>query len=59
MMASRFGALIAAAMSAVARVLGVVIYYLLRAIYRPKDRAVALTGIGLIILAAVIYWTAT
>jgi len=50
---NRFGGAIANAMGAVARVLGVLIYYLLRAIYRPKERAIALGGLALIIAAIV------
>ena len=53
-MASRFGAVAATAMSAVARVLGVVIFYLLRWIYRPNERAIALTVLASIIAVIVL-----
>ena len=53
-MANRFGAVAANAMSAVARVLGVVIFYLLRWIYRPNERAIALTVLASIIAVIVL-----
>lgn len=55
-MAGRFGAVVAHAMSGVARVLGVVIYYLLRAIYRPRERMIALGGLAAVLAAIVGYW---
>lgn len=55
-MATQFGVVIANVMSAVARVLGYVIYGLLRAIYRPKDRMLALGGIGIVAILALIIW---
>ncbi|HEX8302479.1 hypothetical protein [Sphingomonas sp.] len=56
-MGSRFGALVANTMSAVARVLGVAIYYLLRAIYRPRERMIALAGLAVIaaLVVALVY----
>ena len=53
-MASRFGAVAANAMSAVARVLGVVIFYLLRWIYRPNERAIALAVLAAIVATIVL-----
>lgn len=56
-MPTRFGGAIANAMGAVAKVLGHGIYYLLRAIYRPRDRMIALAGIAVLaaIIAALVY----
>lgn len=51
-MPSRFGGAIANAMGAGAKVLGHGIYYLLRFIYRPRDRMIGIAGIA--VIAAVI-----
>ncbi len=49
MAGGRLGAFAANVLSGGARVLGVLIYYLLRAIYRPRDRAIALGGLAVLV----------
>lgn len=48
-MASRFGGVIANAMGAGAKVIGYGMYYLLRFIYRPRDRMIGLAGLAVAI----------
>jgi len=55
-MATRFGAVLANAMGAGARVIGYGMYYLLRSIYRPRDRMIALGGLAVIVAAIVALW---
>ncbi|WP_157073575.1 hypothetical protein [Sphingomonas soli] len=57
-MPNRFGGAIANAMGAIAKVLGYGIYYLLRVIYRPRDRMIALAGAAAlaVIIAALVYF---
>ena len=51
------GAFLAAILSSIARVLGVVIFYALRIIYRPRERAVALAiAAGFAALVALAIW---
>lgn len=53
-MTNRVGSAVATAMSGAARVAGYLIYYLLRAIYRPRERAIALGGLAVILLALIL-----
>jgi len=54
-MATPFGAMVANAMGAGAKVLGHAIYWLLRIIYRRKEKLIAL-GVVLAIVAALVAW---
>ncbi|MES2987999.1 MAG: hypothetical protein V4808_08840 [Pseudomonadota bacterium] len=56
-MTSRFGGAIANAMGSVAKVIGHGMYYLLRFIYRPRDRMIGLAGLAAIVavIALLVY----
>ncbi len=54
-MSNRFGGLVADAAGAMARVLGYAVYYILRIIYRPRDRVIAI-GVALALLVVLIAW---
>ncbi len=53
-MANRLGGVLAVMMSAFARAAGPVIFYLLRWIYRPNERAIALTVLATIFAMTVL-----
>lgn len=53
-MANRFGGAIANAMGAGAKAIGHGMYYLLRFIYRPRDRMIGLAGIAVIVAIIVL-----
>lgn len=54
-MATRFGAVVANAAAAVARLIGYTIYYILRIVYRRKERLIAI-GVVLALIAALVAW---
>ncbi len=55
-MANRFGSVIANTLSVGARGLGYLIYGVLRVIYRPRERFVAIVAGGALAAALLVWW---
>lgn len=55
-MSNRMGAVAASVLSVGARILGFVLFYVLRIAYRPRERLIAFGALALLLSPILVYW---